>query len=74
MNKFIVGDECYVKDFSNGVIEDMLPIETAKVIGLTEKQVTFDIGYDTIKLKLRSAKKWEWCFYESVMITPAPSR
>ena len=71
MNKFRIGEKCYVKDFSNGVIEDLLPIQEAQVIGMTDSFVTFDIGYDTIKLKLRSAEKWEWCFYESVMITPS---
>ena len=70
MNKFKLGEKCVVKDFSNGVVDDMLPIETAKVIGITDKQITFDIGYDTIRLKLRSAAKWQWCFYESVLITP----
>ena len=69
--EFKLGEKCVVKDFSNGVVEDMLPIETAKVKQISGSYVTFDIGFDTIRLKLRSAQKWEWCFYESVMITPS---
>ena len=69
--EFKLGEKCVIKDFSNGVVEDMLPIETAKVKHISGSYVTFDIGYDTIRLKLRSAQKWEWCFYESVMITPS---
>lgn len=73
MTKFQIGEFAYVKDFSYGseLADDTLPIEKAKVIGLTDKQVTFDIGYDTIKLKLRKAEKWDWCYYESIMIRPS---
>ena len=70
MKRFQIGAEAHVKDFSNGVIEDMLPIEKAKVLSITDTFVTFDIGYDTIKLKLRRAAKWEWVFYESILIRP----
>ncbi len=72
MKKFKVGNQAFIKDFSGGRLEDALPIETAKVIKVSDKQITFDIGYDKLSLKLRHSEKWDWCHYESIILSSSP--
>ena len=70
MEKFRVGQQCYVKDFNNAKIEDLLPIETAVVISRAGDKIKFDIGYEKITLKVHTAEKWEWCANDAIMIRP----